>query len=445
MEQFFDDDLFLMWVRPLLEKNELTTEYISAFLSCTNRYVQKWAISNGVDFISKGGRKYYIWTEAKIREFADYHNRPPKPKKRYYIPKYEVQDIVNSVLPKLSAEFPDANKSTVESGLKAVIARTYEKNPTVTVWLIKSIFRVKWERLKERVKEEINNTEMIISDTDISLKPPSKSNELTTKHIAESLNCTTRHVQKWARNNGVDYIYKEGRKYYVWDETKRREFTGYYHRKYSKHEKKKYYIPKWRSLEAVKSKLNLEKEEELKLRIKLLDKKYNLPCYYYYRDSIDSIIRAAIRKLFRTYKWLTDEYLLQEITNENPKLLRFFQTYIDNPNSRVSHIPYEALIIDWQLLTGKVFSDKPEPEPPDNKWADAIGAIKPKLSVRKKPDYVVNMVIEGYLNELYELNQNFTLEEITHKIGIKKKYIKAIQKRINKFHVTDFLRSLRRY
>ena len=96
MERFFEVDFFLKKYKSLLETNELTTTHIASWLDCTVRHVQKWAINNGVDFISKGGRKYYIWNETKIREFATYYNRnhnkpkkPSKPKKRYYIPRWD--------------------------------------------------------------------------------------------------------------------------------------------------------------------------------------------------------------------------------------------------------------------------------------------------------------------------------------------------------------------
>ena len=94
-------------------------------------------------------------------------------------------------------------------------------------------------------------------DVDIFLNRYKKEKEIETIAVAIWLNCSLRHVQKWGKNNNVEYIRKDGRKYYVWDEVKLREFAAYYNRNHNK-PRKVYYIPRWdEAVEKAKTKLDL--------------------------------------------------------------------------------------------------------------------------------------------------------------------------------------------
>jgi len=165
-------------------------------------------------------------------------------------------------------------------------------------------------------------------------KPLLENNTLETKHIAGWLNCTVRHVQKWAINSGVDFISKGGRKYYVWNEAKIREFATYYNRNYNKPKeppkpRKKYYAAKWdKPIELIKPKLNLEiaaanLHSEIVPYLRIL--------YFYYR-STDSVLRMIFNYIHKVSgKKLADEYFIQKIKNEDPELLDFIQYFLDNP------------------------------------------------------------------------------------------------------------------
>ena len=86
MVKYFDVEMF---IKSLTSKNDISikTVDIARWNECTVRHIQKWAINNEVKNQRIDGRKYYIWTEDKIREFALYYNRNfNKPKKKYYIP-----------------------------------------------------------------------------------------------------------------------------------------------------------------------------------------------------------------------------------------------------------------------------------------------------------------------------------------------------------------------
>jgi len=152
----------------------------------------------------------------------------------------------------------------------------------------------------------------------IIFKSRLESNELETLHIATRLDCTVRHVQKWAINNNVDFINKGGRKYYLWNEAKIREFAAYYNRKHTKPKKpkKQYYIPRWNdAVQLVKAKLGLKKSEYIKT-----DNRF-------FRKIFDKILN-------RHGDWITDEYFVLEIANGNQNLLNYIQYFYDNYEQR---------------------------------------------------------------------------------------------------------------
>ena len=342
MGKFFEVDFFLEKNKPPLETNMFITDNLAGWLNVPIWYVKEWAIYNSVDSIIKSSkhycRKYYLWNETKVREFVAYHNNSP------YNPEYPHETGPGTGTIK-SARKSSASVSLPEDKMNIFIENNLKDNEGTMEHKRMSIQKLFASYLKERgfsleVDEEVIDKALTdsvkfadyVKENYVPHTPPVREkyfdnvdsflkqfksrledNTFKTLDIALWLGCTVRHVQKWAIKNNVDYTYHAGRKYYLWNEVKIREFADYYNRNYGKPKKRKN-IPKWDNIiEALKLKLNLEEA--------------NKQPNFFYRNIV---FHKPIRVLLRHWGW-KEEDILQEIINGNQKLLGYFQYCIDNP------------------------------------------------------------------------------------------------------------------
>jgi hypothetical protein len=158
MEEFFNIDIFLKRYNLPYEETKVETKQIAQWVNCTLRHIQKWAIKNNVEFISKEGRKYYLWNETKLREFAVYYNRNYNKPKIYYYSKWDKclpkikeklnfgsmrESIVNSILIKELHEINKENNYRLTVGLSIEIL---DKNPDFIARLQEAIDDFKYHR-----------------------------------------------------------------------------------------------------------------------------------------------------------------------------------------------------------------------------------------------------------------------------------------------------------
>ena len=71
--KYFDIEKFLGFTSR--KQKPVETKDISNWLDCSVRYIQKYASENEVPFTRIHGRKYYLWNEDSIREFATRYNQ----------------------------------------------------------------------------------------------------------------------------------------------------------------------------------------------------------------------------------------------------------------------------------------------------------------------------------------------------------------------------------
>ena len=311
MEQFFEVSPFLSKFKTHLENNTLETKHIAGWLDCTVRHVQKWAINNGVKYIEKGGRKYYIWNERKIRGFADYYNRNYKkhlnPKKTFYSLNHPyIFEVLNSKL-----------------NLEKEIQRRKEEI------MFKARQRYKAKRIEARRKiEEIQEEMQLAKEYYEEMQLAIKQNQgfIPIKYADAGWK-----MKYWTKRLWVKHIW-DGARY---------------------------------------SKAKIE-------------------------PHFRSAIYIALRKLFWEYgTWLTEERLIQEIKNEHPKLINYFQAFIDEPESNSS-------VADWRLQLPKIFSDKVEPKTFSYEFQKALDVIKGTLDTTGLDDNKVDVVIKGIFTTLKE-------------------------------------------
>jgi hypothetical protein len=68
--------------------------------------------------------------------------------------------------------------------------------------------------------------------------------KIETKHISHWLECSIRLVQKWCKNNNIEYYRIHGIKYYKWNKSTIKKFGEWYNNKNIKKPRKNYYIHK---------------------------------------------------------------------------------------------------------------------------------------------------------------------------------------------------------
>ena len=233
-----------------------------------------------------------------------------------------------------------------------------------------------------------------------------ENNTLETKHIAGWLDCTVRHVQKWAIDNSVDHVNAGGRKYYIWDEQKIRAFADHYNRRHYR-PIKIYYVSHggWETaLEAAMSKLDLGSKHPYELRGVLCREFNRVHAENGYKIDCDSIIIHLI--------------------NNSPDYVETLQKIVDE------YIP---------------FRPKPRKIYYKARWHDAVEAAKPKLNwqsldedrvtkaLRREFDKQVLLKLQRRLNKMLGKNPSDGLGKLALEMAEKSpEFLQELQDAIDR-------------